>query len=91
MDGAATIERASGPTVPIMDRRLQTWLVQLVQQDLLGGGIPVLGINLGLAQHPSTSLEDLLAQYLTLDRHPAGPYGYGGPREAPQQDVERDN
>jgi hypothetical protein len=36
-DGALIIERARGPTVPIMENRLHERLIQLVKQDLLPG------------------------------------------------------
>ncbi len=35
-DGALAIERASGPTSPIMENRLQERLIELVKQDLPG-------------------------------------------------------
>jgi hypothetical protein len=72
VDGVAALERASGPTAPIMDTRLQARLIHTVKQDLPGWGTPAPGTDQGPPPRTFTNLEELLAQYL-LDRHPAGP------------------
>ncbi len=44
VEGHAAIERANGPSAPIMDGILQGRLVRLVQQDLPGWNVPVLSL-----------------------------------------------
>jgi hypothetical protein len=71
-DGACAIERASGPTSPIMENCLHERLIQLVKQDLPGWKqIEVSSTSQEEARSLNSNREELMAQFL-LQQQPRG-------------------
>jgi hypothetical protein len=70
-DGALAMERASGPTAPIIENRLHEQLIQLVKQDLLGWEQIETSASREVARSPNSNLEKVMAQFL-LHQQPRG-------------------